>query len=69
MATSRYGRPGTYPEKSIGLGNLEHKYSKYFRQNERRNCTECVRNKFKMATFMDVQRFVLYLCKFRAGHC
>ena len=34
MATSRYGRPGTYPEKSIGLGNLEHKYSKYFRQND-----------------------------------
>ena len=23
MATSRYGRPGTYPEKSIGLGNLD----------------------------------------------
>ena len=55
MAMSRYGRPGTYPEKSIGLGNLEQKYSKYFRQNECGNCTECVQNQFKMATFMDVR--------------
>ena len=33
MAMSRYGRPGTYPEKSIDLGNLEQKYSEYSRWN------------------------------------
>ena len=55
MPKPKTGRPGTYPEKSIGIGSLDVKYSKYFRRNMCGTRTYLVRTPFKMS----------YLCK----HC
>ena len=72
MPKTRTGRPGTYPEKSIGIGSLDVKYSKYFRWNVCGICTYLVWTPLKMAClgkYCNVRCLVRELYQFSTDNC